>query len=281
VQHYLSLNRDISSGGGNAGIIKNGLGTLLLYGVNGYTGDTLVNAGVLYVSGTQTGSNVFLKPGSKLSGDGATGSVQSKGATIVPQIYHTSGTPSTHLRTKNLVMDAASTLEILIDEDYLFDTALVSVAGTVNLGGCQLDAELDITGGLSPAVGVPFVIIQNDAADPVVGTFAGLAEGALFKFSGRQWKITYQGGDGNDVMVTLKSLQLPLSLDSITHVPSGNYWILKGNGDPADNTYIMQSSPDLKTWANNGISENSNGNLTGYGSTDGPKHFFRFVKPGN
>lgn len=93
-------------------------------------------------------------------------------------------------------------------------------------------------------MGVPFVIIQNDSSDPVIGTFAGLAEGALFKFSGRQWKITYQGGDGNDVMLTLKSLQLPLSLDSIPQPHISNSWILKGNGDPADQTYIMQSSPD-------------------------------------
>ncbi|TAG08482.1 MAG: hypothetical protein EAZ42_10515 [Verrucomicrobia bacterium] len=278
-QHLLGLYGEISSGGGNAGIIKNGLGGLTLYEVNGYTGDTLVNAGTLYVFGSLAGSNVTLKPSSTLRGPGATGAVQCLGATIEPQIYKTSGQPAQHLRTKALAMDAASTLQVHIDEGYLFDAALLSVAGPVNLGGCRLAAELDDTGGISPVAGVAFVIIQNDLADPVIGSFAGLPEGTLFKFSGRQWKITYKGGDGNDVMLTVMSAVLPLSLDSFSYDPVSKLATLTGNGTPGDNTYRLETSEDLKTWTDRGGINNTYGNLTVYLSASSPTLFFRFVKP--
>src|ERR1051326_3225033 len=47
-----------------------------------------------------------------------------------------------------------------------------------------------------------FPIIDNDGTDPVVGTFAGLPEGATFKAGSYTYWITYKGGDGNDVVLT-------------------------------------------------------------------------------
>jgi hypothetical protein len=61
------------------------------------------------------------------------------------------------------------------------------VTGTVNLGGATL---------ASPSHGV---IIENDGTDPVVGTFAGLPEGAGIE--PQHVAITYVGGDGNDVEI--------------------------------------------------------------------------------
>src|SRR5262249_40018087 len=53
-----------------------------------------------------------------------------------------------------------------------------------------------------PPLGSSFVIVNNHSSDPISGTFAGLAEGATFTASGASFLITYQGGDGNDVVVT-------------------------------------------------------------------------------
>ena len=38
---------------------------------------------------------------------------------------------------------------------------------------------------------------------PVSGTFAGLPEGSTVSSGGTTWQISYAGGDGNDVTLTL------------------------------------------------------------------------------
>jgi len=76
----------------------------------------------------------------------------------------------------------------------------LEVEGVVDLGtATQLFLEL----GFAPTPGQSFTIIRNRENDPVVGHFFGLPEGAEFKFEGFTWKITYTGGTGNDVVVTV------------------------------------------------------------------------------
>ena len=46
-------------------------------------------------------------------------------------------------------------------------------------------------------------MVNNDgSADPIGSTFAGLAEGATVLVGGIPFTLTYQGGDGNDVVLT-------------------------------------------------------------------------------
>ncbi|MEO8487656.1 MAG: autotransporter-associated beta strand repeat-containing protein [Betaproteobacteria bacterium] len=74
----------------------------------------------------------------------------------------------------------------------------IQVAGTVSLGGTTLNTT---AAGVLP-LGLTFVIIDNDGADPVAGTYAGKAEGTTYLQAGNWFTITYQGGDGNDVVLT-------------------------------------------------------------------------------
>jgi hypothetical protein len=73
----------------------------------------------------------------------------------------------------------------------------INVTGTVTIAG----ATLTLAGAHVPAPGTTFTIITNDGADPVVGTFAGLAEGATVTLNGRPLTISYVGGTGNDVVL--------------------------------------------------------------------------------
>ena len=74
----------------------------------------------------------------------------------------------------------------------------LNVTGTVNLGGATLN-----TSGTVPSVsGQTIVLINNDGSDPVVGTFAGLAEGDTVFINTHGFKISYVGGTGNDVTLT-------------------------------------------------------------------------------
>jgi invasion protein IalB len=58
--------------------------------------------------------------------------------------------------------------------------------------------------GYAPGAGDTVTIIDNDGADAVTGTFAGLAEGALLLVDGVGWRVSYTGGDGNDVTLSAR-----------------------------------------------------------------------------
>ncbi|MBK8001934.1 MAG: hypothetical protein IPK15_25350, partial [Verrucomicrobia bacterium] len=105
----------------------------------------------------------------------------------------------------------------------------LSVTGTVTLAGATLS-------GLPSSAGLLFgatesVLIQNDGADPVIGTFAGLPEGAFVETvsGGLTNRITYVGGDGNDV--SLRSV--PPVATQLTRVWDGDgtnaSWTTAGN----------------------------------------------------
>ncbi|MCB9205279.1 MAG: hypothetical protein H6603_09915, partial [Flavobacteriales bacterium] len=58
----------------------------------------------------------------------------------------------------------------------------------------------------TPVLGNSFVIVNNDGADAVIGTFTGLPEGTFipnFLGSTQSALITYVGGDGNDVVLSV------------------------------------------------------------------------------
>ncbi|HVE71029.1 MAG TPA: VCBS repeat-containing protein [Thermoanaerobaculia bacterium] len=61
---------------------------------------------------------------------------------------------------------------------------------------------MDLPAGRTP--GSVVTIVDNDGADPVTGTFAGLAEGSnvMARRSRQRFQMSYTGGSGNDVTVT-------------------------------------------------------------------------------
>src|SRR5262249_26039153 len=74
----------------------------------------------------------------------------------------------------------------------------LDVTGTVVLNGSQLSIQLQYV----PTAGDSYTIIQNDDTDPVTGTFADSAEGAILTSGGYTFRISYQGDDCNDVTLT-------------------------------------------------------------------------------
>lgn len=98
---------------------------------------------------------------------------------------------------------------------YISGEYQAELAGTTACTGYdQLSASgtvVDVTGGTLtvtlldnyvPKQGDTFTIIDNKGANPVDGTFTDLAEGATFQVGSVVFRISYIGGDGNDVTVT-------------------------------------------------------------------------------
>jgi hypothetical protein len=75
----------------------------------------------------------------------------------------------------------------------------IRTSGAVNVDGSTLRVRLNYT----PAVGKEFRIINRaGTARTNPGRFAGLAEGAVIRVRGMRLRISYHGGDGNDITLT-------------------------------------------------------------------------------
>jgi autotransporter-associated beta strand protein len=99
----------------------------------------------------------------------------------------------------------------------------LKVIGPVNLGG----AALNVVPSFTPNLGAKFTIVDNDGVDPIVGTFAGLAEGATLTAGGVNFKISYKGADGatgNDVVLTVDSLvEVPVNVTLSTDAKTATF----------------------------------------------------------
>jgi autotransporter-associated beta strand protein len=185
-------------------VTKNGTGTVTFTGANRYVSNTIVNDGVLLVNnaaGSGTGSgDVTINGPAVFAGSGAvTGSVTTTAsATVSPGV----GTGTTAvLETGSLnIADDELDVELLGGTPGTQHDQLV-VTGGVNVTNANLNILAIDTGNLT--AGTQILLIDNDTnADAVIGTFSGLAEGAVFDVLGVTFQITYQGGDGNDVVLT-------------------------------------------------------------------------------
>ncbi len=104
-----------------------------------------------------------------------------------------------------------------------------NVTGTVTLAGLL---GLSIFSGY--AAGQTFTIINSDGADAVVGTYAGLPQGANIQIGGGSTlTISYVGGDGNDVTLTADAVDV----FAVTNTPNSGSGslrqaILNANASP-------------------------------------------------
>ena len=53
------------------------------------------------------------------------------------------------------------------------------------------------------ASGTTFTVISNTATTPISGTFANLADGSTFIAGNNTFQVSYEGGDGNDLTLTV------------------------------------------------------------------------------
>jgi hypothetical protein len=59
----------------------------------------------------------------------------------------------------------------------------------------------DLGKALTP--GTVYTVIDNTAATPIAGTFSNLADGSVFTVNAHTFQADYQGGDGNDLTLTV------------------------------------------------------------------------------
>jgi uncharacterized repeat protein (TIGR01451 family) len=92
---------------------------------------------------------------------------------------------------------------------------------TVALGGASLSVVFDAP--LNP--GAVAMVIENAGVDAITGTFAGVADDSIQNFSGDNYRVDYQGGDGNDFTISRPEL---LSFVNPASLPDGVVGIAYG-----------------------------------------------------
>jgi autotransporter-associated beta strand protein len=180
---------------GAGDLIKSGPGLLVLNAPSElYTGSTAVGEGTLQLDATLTSTRfVTVQNTATLRGDGSTeGSftIQNGGA-IAP------GSSPGVLSSTGLTMVAGATFAAEIDGPKAPQYDTLVVAGPVSLGGAILTVSL----GYPPLDGEQFTLISHLQGEPIIGTFLGLDEGAVFEIDGTTFSITYAGGTGSDVVL--------------------------------------------------------------------------------
>jgi autotransporter-associated beta strand protein len=230
---------------GTGPIVKNGAGAVLIASSNNHSGGITLNNGILIIDANMPTTSVSITSpittGGVLgfSGLGGTGTLNSVFAGQGAISAGTLTSPTGILTMNNAIIGAEGVYACKIGgtmpgangHDQLRAT------GSVNLfEGARL-APIP-WGGFRPAIGDSFTILKNDSASPVSGTFLNAPEGGIFAGAlNTAFRITYQGGDGNDIVIT-RVKRAPFDFDGdgrsevSTFRPADGTWnaILTGSG---------------------------------------------------
>jgi autotransporter-associated beta strand protein len=190
-------------------VVKTGRGQLVLTGANTHTGGTRVMHGALMVdnsSGSATGIGPVQVNGGILGGTGTIagpvtiGTGIGTGAVLAPSAglsqpailtlqqsltFKADATYSYKLNTSNATADQVIANQVIIES------------------GAQFSFQS--FGNRSLPIGTIFTAISNTWAQPTSGTgiFANLPDGSTFTVGRNNFRVSYEGGDGNDLTLTV------------------------------------------------------------------------------
>lgn len=196
-------------GGGGGSLTKIGRGKLVLHHRNAYTGGTTVRHGKLIVNNalaSGTGTGPVQVEGGQLGGKGTIagavtiGTGTGNGAALSPGYLHGAGRPGSLTIQGPLIFNSDAIYRIeLSSSDVTADE--VSAGGVTINPGAQF-AFTDI-GRATLTAGTAFNVINNTSATAIAGTFTDLPDGAIFTARGNTYQVNYEGGDGNDLTLTV------------------------------------------------------------------------------
>ncbi len=220
-------------------INKYGAGALILSHTNTVAGFVVFEGRILF-AGDQPNSAVGLLGGAEIGGTGRIGPLLATEGIVKPGTVNPG-----ELTTGNITARPSATFRMrLTGPQPGVDYDRVRVHGTVNLGG----AQLTVTPTFIPSPGQVFVLVDNDGADAILGTFTGLEEGATLTLAGVPSTISYRGGiDGNDVTLSVQGPP-PACPEPVLSIRRLTNQIELSWPSCPSNFYQVAVSTNLQTW---------------------------------
>jgi fibronectin-binding autotransporter adhesin len=187
---------------------KLGKGTLTLSGANTYTGGTTLRGGGLTIqneTGSATGSGPVQVNGGTLAGGGniagptTIGSGSGPGAVLAPA---NGANPATLTIQSNVTFNSDATYSCALQASKKKSANDEVVANGVTIAsGAQFNLVAKVQGKLK--AGASFTVLSNTASTPISGSFVNLADGAILAAGNTKLQASYEGGDGNDLTLTV------------------------------------------------------------------------------
>jgi autotransporter-associated beta strand protein len=200
----------IQDGGQNGGtggsVTKIGKGKLTLSKASTYTGGTTVSRGTLLVTnrtGSATGTGAVQINAGTLGGTGKiSGAVTVASGTSTAFLAPGSGKKSGTLTILSaLTFNFPATYKADLNSTTALADKVVALGVTINSGAQFSFTDL---GAGTLTSGTVFTVINNTAATPIAGTFSNLADGSTFTVGSNTYKVSYEGGTGNDLTLTVQ-----------------------------------------------------------------------------
>jgi len=244
---------------GTGHIVKSGSGTWTLSGTSTYSGTTTVNAGSLTVNGALSNtSSVTVKSGATLAGSGSIGTASTSGAvTVQSGATLAPGDGVGSLALKN-GLTVAGTLAMELNSSTAgsgYDQ--IAVTGSVDLTSSSLTLSL----GYTPASSDTFTLIDNDGSDAITGTLSvggtNIVEGGTFSQGGTLFRVSYVGGSGNDLTLSLVPDLSPTIVLADSALAAG------------ETTLVTFTFPEAVTGFSNSSLTIANASLSTVSSSDG------------
>lgn len=180
---------------GSGALFKGGNGTVTLNGTNTFTGETGASQGILLINGRHTASPIIVSGLGRLGGSGRVSELTAFSATrVLP------GASPGRLRASDVELRPNSMLDLELNgPDAGTNYDQLAVSGSLSVSNSILRVAMNFL----PTEGQVFKIIDKTSAGPVLGTFADSGEGDIIYFGGFDAVLSYVGGDGNDVTLTV------------------------------------------------------------------------------
>jgi autotransporter-associated beta strand protein len=181
-----------------------------LSGTNTYTGNTTIEGGSLLLDSIEalagTGS-VFVDAGTLTTSSSTR--QQRKPVTIGKSVTVGNGTGSGAYLSPNIrpALAIGRTLNFKGDGSYICALSPIKaiagelIARRVIIDGGQFGFSAPISRSID--IGTAFTVIQNAGSLPISGRFANLPDGGVITAYGNNFAANYEGGDGNDLTLTV------------------------------------------------------------------------------
>ena len=281
------------NGSSDAGLQKVGTGTLALTGGDVGPVQLIIEEGTLTVDGSfpnsmaVVGSAMNGLAGGRLEGNGSLGTIFAEGP------FSPGHDGPGRLTAAMVFMDLDSSLVVRLGGTNAgIDYDQVVAKETFELVDPSAALKVQMLPGFVGTVGNQYTIVRLDSTNAVeiplvpqgnTNGFNGLGEGSVFTLTnGAAFRISYQGGDGNDVVLTQTALPVQPIMGGVSRLNGGEVQITGLGYMNAIYTIWANTELTATNWMTIGtVTANGSGVLqfADLSATNYPKRFYRLSWP--